>query len=201
MICFVRHGETHSNEVGHEKLRGWLPVPLSLAGMAGTKETAELLDEIESPARIMCGTLVRVIQSAAEIAQVLQMELEPDENLNDWNTGDFAGEPVQETLDDLHSHIRQPTKAVPGGESFQAFMDRIVPVLTDAVESKDINIVVSSGRISTLLKALSANGGKTPDQAILLGKPPIDPSGILILDRDWEITFSTRKSEESKGLS
>lgn len=200
-LIFVRHGRTHSNEVGHETLRGWLPIPLSLDGMAETKAIAEQLDEVADIAHLYCGTLVRVIQSAGEIAQVLQMELEPDDDYNDWNTGDFAGEPVKQTLDDLHSHIRNPERDVPGGEPFQAFLDRICPLLVACVEGPDVNILVSSGRVSTLLKALSVNSGEYPDTQTLLGKPPVDPAGVLILDRSWRILFNTTKSEESKGLS
>lgn len=201
MLIFVRHGKTHSNNPDHEKLRGWLPVPLTLEGMKDSKETAESLAEVEDVDHIYCGTLFRVTQSAAEIAQVFSMELEPLEELNDWNTGDFAGQSVKSTLEHLHSHIKEPLKKVPNGEPFQGFLDRIVPILKGLVEDDKVNLVISSGRVSTLLKALSVNDGTHPSTDVLLGKPPIDPSGILIIRSDWKITFMTKKSEEGKGLS
>lgn len=169
--------------------------------MKESRETAESLAEVEEVKDIMCGTLVRVVQSANEIGHALFMPIQPLEELNDWDTGDFAGHPVKETLNDLHDHIRNPAKKVPGGEPFQFFLDRIVPLLKEYVEDNNLHIVCSSGRIATLLKALSVNKGKEPSTDVLLGKPPIDPSGILIMNSDWKITFATKKSEESKGLS
>jgi broad specificity phosphatase PhoE len=201
MLIFVRHGKTDANNPEHETLRGWLPIPLTLEGMKESIEVGEELEDVENVESLKCGTLVRVVQSATEIANVLSMELEPMEELNDWNTGDFAGQAVKKTLNDLHDHIKYPLKKVPGGETFQFFLDRIIPVLTECVENDKVDIVVSSGRISTLLKALSKSKGKEPDTSILLGKPPIDPSGVLIMDSNWRITFMTKKSEQSKGLS
>lgn len=202
MLIFVRHGATSSNEIGHEKLRGWLPIPVTLEGMHEVQRTAEALSEMEGGVdAIYCGTLVRVVQSASEIAMAMEMELQPKDEFNDWNTGDFAGEPVQETLKDLHSHIRSPEKPVPNGESFQQFLDRIVPELKALVEDDNLNILVSSGRVSTLLNSLKASGGEKPDVQILLGKPPIDPAGVFILDNDWTVVFQTKKDAASKGLS
>ena len=201
MVVFIRHGRTPNNEVGHEKLRGWLPISLDLDGMCESRETADCLTALEDVKSLQCGTLVRVVQSAGMIAEVLCMELDAKEELNDWNTGDFAGESVQDTLDDLHDHIKHPLKKVPGGEPFQFFLDRIVPVLKEAVESDDVNIICSSGRVGTLLDALSMNKGKHPNTERLLKKPPIDPSGVFILDKNWRVVYATKKSEESKGLS
>lgn len=201
MVIFVRHGTTASNEPGNEKLRGWLPIPLNLAGMKESHDTAESLAVVENVKELMCGTLVRVIQSANEIAEVLGMELTPLEELNDWDTGDFAGEDATKARADLHDRIDNPNKAVPGGETFQFFLDRITPLLTKYVESEDVYILVSSGRVGTLLKALSVNDGSHPDTPTLKGKPPIDPAGIMIVRADWNIPFMTRKTEETKGLS
>lgn len=200
-LVFVRHGKTHSNEVGKEKLRGWLPVPLSLEGMRDIEQTADALSDVEGVDQIRCGTLVRVVQSAMEIGEALGMEITPMEELNDWDTGDFAGHGVAETKKDLHDHILHPLKKVPGGETFQFFLDRIVPILKGSVENDKLYVICSSGRVGTLLKALSINKGDHPDTDTLLGKPPIDPSGVMIIDRNWRITFKTQKDEESKGLS
>lgn len=201
MIVFVRHGKTESNNVGHEKLRGWLPVPLSLEGMEQAEEIAYNLSGLEDVKEICCGTLVRVVQTAQEVAEALEMEISPCEELNDWNTGEYAGRGVPETLKTLHDHIQYPLKPVKGGEPFQFFLDRIVPVLNEKVKSKDLYVVISSGRVATLLKALSRNKGKEPDTDILLGKPPISPAGILIVDANWRITYTTEKEPGEKSLS
>lgn len=200
-LIFVRHGRTESNDPQHEKLRGWLPVPLTLEGMADAEQVAQELSQVEGITHLCCAVLVRVVQTATEIAEWVGLPIEPDEDLNDWNTGDFAGQGVKETLDDLHECINHPGKPVPGGESFQAWLDRIVPLLTKAVEGKDLVVIVSSGRVGTLLSALAQTHGEYPPTAVMLGKPPIDPAGVLFIQQDWEIAWKTPKAEESKGLS
>ena len=77
MLIFVRHGTTASNEPDKEKLRGWLPIPLTLEGMKESHDTAESLAAEENVKEILSGTLVRVVQTASEIGEVLGMPINP----------------------------------------------------------------------------------------------------------------------------
>src|SRR5258708_5047554 len=159
MLIFVRHGKTKSNEPGQEKLRGWLPVPLDREGMKMARETAESLAEVEDVAHLYCATLVRVVQSAEEIAQVLQLPLEPYEELNDWDTGVLAGQKVSDALASLKDHIKHPEKKIEGGETFAFYKQRLIPRLKEFVESDEVCVMCGSGRTSTMLRALSVNEG------------------------------------------
>jgi probable phosphoglycerate mutase len=195
MLIAVRHGVTKYNDnggtSGDEKFRGWLPIPLTLEGMKTSRETADLLEGVEDVYALYTSDIVRAIQSAEEIAQVLSMPIEPREELRDWNLGKYAGEPIKKVLDKVLAHIDEPRKVVEGGESYQTFLDRCVPFLHEIVESQEVCIGVTHARVFGLLKALSMNGGKHPDTAILKEKAPVHPSGIMIIRSDWKIAFTS----------
>lgn len=197
MLIVVRHGRTNLNEDGKEKMRGWLPVPLTVEGMQQSAETAVDLAELKGDVyALYTSELVRAVQSATEVAQVLEMEIEPRKELMDWDTGDLAGESVESNLPLIHYHIDHPTKALPGGESYQDVLDRAVPFLKELVESEEICIAVTHNRIVTLLKALTGSKGEKPDPKILKAKAPIEPSGIMMVNSDWKIVYASPKDPE-----
>jgi probable phosphoglycerate mutase len=199
VLIACRHGRTAYNDNGGkggtdgEKFRGWLPIPLTLEGMKTSRETAELLEDVEDVYALYTSDVVRAIQSAEEIAQVLSMELEPREELRDWNLGDYVGQPVKDVLKEVLAHIDTPNKVVAGGESFQTFLDRCMPFLHELVESDDLCIAVTHARVFGLIKALSINKGDYPDTATLKAKAPVAPSGIMIVKSDWKIVYQSYK--------
>jgi len=195
MLIAIRHGKTGFNgtsgSTSEEKFRGWLPIPLTLEGMKTSRETAESLEEIEDVEHLYVSDVVRTIQSGMEIGQVLSLELEPVFELRDWNLGDFVGKEVSKTLKEVLTFIDEPLKKVPGGESYQTFLDRAVPFLKEIVEDDDLCIAVSHARVMGLIAALAKNKGKHPDTKMLKSKPPIGPSGLMIVNSSWEIIFKT----------
>jgi broad specificity phosphatase PhoE len=197
MLILVRHGITAYNDnsgTGQhnaEKFRGWLPIPQTLEGMKASRETAEALGLVEDVTALYASDVVRAVQSAEEIAQVLSLEIQPKEELRDWNLGIYVGQKVNDVLDEVLAHIDNPNKVVKGGESYQTFLDRAVPFIKELVESSDLCIAVSHARICGLVKALSINKGKHPDTATLKKKSPIGPSGVMMVDKNWAIRFLT----------
>lgn len=192
MLIVVRHGDTNFNDESGEKLRGWLPVPLDLNGMKQAHEVAEDFDGVEDIDAIYCSDLVRTVQTAQEIAQVLSMVLTPCEELRDWNYGDYAGVAFsKKILKALHDLMEEPNKKAPNGESFQTFLDRAVSFIRKVVEDKAIQVAVTHNRVITLIAALAVNKGKYPDMATLKKKGPIDPGGIMIINPDWKIVYKT----------
>lgn len=177
------------NEDGSEKMRGWLPIPLTLEGMKDAHDTGEILEEIEGITAIFTSDLVRAVQSATEIGNALNMMITPMEELRDWNTGDLAGQYVQDNLEKIHGYIDNPTKKIPGGESYQNFLDRLVPFLESLIEDDELHLVVTHNRVMTLLRALCKTGGDYPDNTLLKQKAPVEPSGFMLINQDWEITY------------
>jgi broad specificity phosphatase PhoE len=204
MLIAVRHGATKFNDNGgkgaepKEKFRGWLPIPLNLEGMAQAHETAELLAQAEDIEHIYSSDLVRAVQTAEEIGQALSMEIEPREELRDWNIGDYVGRDVKEVIKDVLDFIDHPLKAASNGESYQFFLDRCIPFLRELVESDDINIGVTHARVVGLIKALSVNKGEYPDTATLKKKAPIEPGEIMIVDRNWKIVYQMSKEKDAE---
>jgi len=190
MLILVRHGKTSFNEDGKEKLRGWLPIPLSLEGQTAAADTASKLELVEDIQTIYCSDLVRAVQSAQEIAHVLAVPLTPTEQLRDWNTGDLAGESVMDNLPTIHKHMDEPNKKLPGGESFNTFYDRCQPILDELVTSDEIHLAVSHNRVVTLARALAANKGSHPKMDLLKRKAPVEPSGFIIIDNKWRIAYA-----------
>jgi broad specificity phosphatase PhoE len=202
-LIFVRHGETSHNENGKEKLRGWLPVPLTLEGMKHTDELGKFLAKVTKGVKVLyTSDLVRAVQSANELAEALELELTPLFDLRDWNTGDLAGSAI---TPDLISHLQGLIKAdkpAPNGERYYSdFVKRIRPILERSVKSNATEIILSHGRVSTLVHAISKTGGKEPDLDTVLGKPPIDPCGFMILGKDWKIHYMTPKEKGSARTS
>jgi len=193
MLIAVRHGITVFNDNGGkggapaEKFRGWLPIPLTLEGMATSRTTAETLSDMDKVATLYSSDVVRAIQSAHEIARTLSMEIEPVMELRDWNLGDYVGQEVELVLEEVLEHIDTPNKVVKGGESYQTFLDRAVPFLKELVESNSLYIAVTHARVFGLLKALSITGGEEPDPETLRKKAPVKPSGIMIISKKWKI--------------
>lgn len=199
MIIAIRHGHTAFNEDGQERLRGWLSIPLSLQGMKEMHETAESIAAVEDIKKIYTSDLVRAVQSAEEVGQALSMEIEPHEELRDWNygylTGQFTNAATHKALKDF---MENPTKVPKDGESFKTFLDRAVPFLDKVVTSDDLFVIISHNRICTLLAAIAKTSGDHPDTPTLEKPGPIDPGGIMLIRSDWSISFMTAKDKVDK---
>jgi len=200
MLIAVRHAHTVYNEDGKEKLRGWLSIPLTLDGMKASREMAESLAAVEDVSKLYTSDLLRAVQTAEEVGQVLSMELEPREELRDWNYGYLTG---QETTNNTHAALKDfmenPTKPVKEGEPFQAFLDRSVPFLTEIIESDKLYIAVTHNRVCTLISALCKTKGDHPDTATFEKPGPIDPAGLMIIRANWSISFMTTKEKVDKN--
>jgi probable phosphoglycerate mutase len=200
VLIVVRHGHTSFNEDGTERLRGWLPIPLTLEGMKLAHETGEALEDAEGIKHLYCSDLVRAVQTATEMGELMGMVIEPKEELRDWNYGELTGEVVEKALPKLKEFMRDPLKKVPGGEPYQNFLDRCIPFLRELVESKDLQVAVTHARVIIMLKALCSSKGKEPDESVLMKKCPIEPSGIMII-KDWKIVFTENIEAPSTGVT
>lgn len=202
MLIAVRHGQTSMNDGagGPEKFRGWLPVPLTLEGMKAARDSAQLLGDVEDIKALYSSDVVRAVQSATEVGQVIEMPIEPAIELRDWNLGDYVGKPVTDVLDEVLAHIDEPTKPVRGGESYQTFLDRTIPFLQALVESDDLTVAVTHARDIGLLMALAKNNGKYPDTAMLKQKAPIHNSGMIAIGKNWDVVYKYMGQDPSRPL-
>jgi len=192
-LIAVRHGSTVMNSSGEgEKSRGWLPLGLSHQGMNEMADTADTLGEMEGISGLHCSDLPRAVQSAHEIGRVLGMEIQPTERLRDWNVGDLAGQPIKQILPISHSLIDNPDTPAPNGESYNDFLQRVVPFLHELVKSPNIHLAVTHNRVMTLIHSLVQTGGQSLDPDILKSKGPVEPSGIMKIEQNWEPSFMNK---------
>ncbi len=153
-------------------------------------DTADSLQGLEDVASLHSSDLPRAVQSAHEVGKTLGMEIQPTPHLRDWNVGSLAGQLIKKILPQTHALMDSPDTPAPGRESYNDFLDRAVPALRSLVESPQTHIAVVHNRLTTLLHALSKTGGEYPDGETLKHKGPVEPSGALILDPQWNVIYT-----------
>lgn len=200
MLTVIRHGTTDSNGThGNERLRGWLPIPLNAQGMLESHEVGEALeDAMEHISDVHSGVHPRHVQTAHEIARQLGKTINPAEEFNDLNTGDFAGEKVtQDMINTIHGYYDEPNKKIPGGETVNNWISRYLFRARPLVEDPNtMHVLVTSGRSANLLLASAENGGGYPDMTILKQRPFIKNAGAFVLDPQWRVMFKTDKASK-----
>ena len=134
IVCYVcRHGQTDLN--AQDAFRGPLNVPLDKKGFEDANQLASLFEPIEL-SYIFHSDKKRTAATAKLIAdRHPDTEVFANPNLAAWNVGDLGGEPKSpENLDLVEYCVQHPETPLPGGESLNAFKDRICPLIQDAVD-------------------------------------------------------------------
>ena len=189
MLIYVRHGETKLNGVGDgERLRGWLPVPLTPKGERQAHAVAAKISL--RPDTFQTSDLHRAKQTATIVGQHLGMTPTLDSNVRDWNTGALAGKKVLEVLPQLQHLIDHPQESAPQGEPFQTYLDRFVPAMKTLVTSPGTHLVVGHARGGAILDGLASRVGGVGDQvdpAMVKEKPRVQPGGVMLIDPQWHV--------------
>ena len=207
MLIYVRHGKTSLNQSGgDERLRGWLPVPLSPEGhKQAQKAGMRLAQQLPGPPNsFVTSDLHRAMQTAAHISQSIGVQAKPDQNIRDWNTGDLAGEKVTEVLPKLKDLVHHPDEPAPGGEPLNTYLSRFVPEMKKKVNDPGIHLVVGHARGSAILEGIASPvGGKGVDidKKFLLERPQLQPGGIMIIGKDWNPKIDNIGSSDQEKLT
>jgi probable phosphoglycerate mutase len=117
MILLVRHGETASNAA---RIVQTPEIPLSPRGVLQAERLAARLASL-SVSRILSSDLARALQTAQRVQAASGGELVLEPLLQERNFGDVRGTPYSELGVDLFG----PDFAPPGGESWEAFHERV----------------------------------------------------------------------------
>src|SRR5262249_46325993 len=129
-VYWVRHGETALN-VGSERIRGWMDVPLDEEGVQQAHQVAAKLPKVSL---IYSSNLNRATHTATIIAakQSLPTQLVREMyTLRPWNVGRFTGRPIAEAMRFLAKAIAHPQTPIPDGETFTEFIIRYDVALND----------------------------------------------------------------------
>jgi probable phosphoglycerate mutase len=161
MILLVRHGETASNAA---RIVQTPEIPLSPRGLLQAERLAARLASL-SVARILSSDLSRALETAQRVQAASGGELALEPLLQERNFGDVRGTPYSELGVDLFG----PDFAPPGGESWEAFHQRVdtawARVRAVAAETPGNLAVVTHGLVcySLALRHLELPGGAQAD--------------------------------------
>lgn len=188
-LVYVRHGKTSHNLGGsEEKLRGWLPLPLTEEGRAQADATGKALKGMNRPATFASSDLPRAMESAHIIGKHIGMDPTPDPAIRDWNTGRLAGKKFSAVKDIIFDLIDHPDKPAPGGESLNSYLNRFVPAMRKRAADTSTHLVVGHARGATILQGIASDkggrGGEI-DPSFLKQRPDVGPSEILVNPADW----------------
>jgi|ERR1700680_520135 len=201
MLVYVRHGATSLNKGGsEERLRGWLPVPLSPDGEQQARITGTRLARmVPTPTTFRASDLNRTMQTANIIGQAIGATPTPDPSVRDWNTGKMAGQKVVDMLPDMQRMIKNPDEVAPGGESMNDYRTRFEPLMRQLVAAPGVHLVVGHARGASLIQGMASTGGGDTPIKYLLDKPTVEPGHILIVGNDWNMNIDKPGSEQDSN--
>ena len=156
-VHLVRHGQSEYNARG--RVQGHTNSPLTPQGRAQARAAGEALKGRKVDA-IYTSDLLRALQTAEEMGEVMGMEPKPVEGLREVSLGQWEGKEIEEikasdprTLELWYS---SPMEArIPGAEPLNAFRERVLSTFRELVESHPSGeiVVVSHGGVLSVIIA------------------------------------------------
>lgn len=159
-LLLVRHGETDWNKKSW--IQGRTDTCLNENGERQARSLGErLLKEEISIARIYTSRLKRAGQTAQIVSEMVHVPWEVEEGLEEMNLGAWEGQTWKHVREEFSEEYRRWYEnrrytRIPGGESYQDLLDRLVPALRRIQEKSggDVLVVTHSACIMTLLSYL-----------------------------------------------
>ena len=179
-LLFVRHGSSILNAGDpadpRDMFRGWSDVPLSDFGRKTIAQTAAWLKNIKLD-QIVSSDLPRAAQTAQMIGQATGAPVSLDQRLRPLNVGMLTGKVITpelgKVLDQAHEQRDMP---IPGGETYNDFIQRyssILPELLQSSQQGNIAVVAHHRNLLALPEIFFGQKAKT--------KGPPDPGGVMAL--------------------
>lgn len=175
-LIVARHLPTRQNELGIS--RGWMDVGIDSKKAEPLAEKAAAALNSQGVDKLVSSTLPRAEQSMKMISDKMgDVRTESSARLKTWNTGDnVAGKPEKETIPLRQKYMKNSEIEMPGGESWDDFMDRF----GSEVRS------IQSRREKGENVALVGHGHHIIAVPELLGGQKADPKKLSTLDSDYE---------------
>ncbi|QJU54189.1 histidine phosphatase family protein [Herbiconiux sp. KACC 21604] len=178
-LHLVRHGQTTLN--AEERVQGWDDSELTEAGLAGVRETAEALRDVEFVAAYV-SPLGRTVATADEIlAHHPLVKPVLDDRLKELHFGSYESRPNASLLEvgdfaTIGAGITAGTfEGFGGGEHSRDFVDRITQAFDDIVAAHpegEVLVVSHGGTIQTFISRVAAYSG-----------PPLANASVTVLER------------------
>lgn len=124
-IFLTRHGHTNLNTgtANQERFRAWSDPPLNEEGHQDAQKAGNFLAD-KGIAHIFASDLGRTMETAHAIHQSTGAPITPMHGLRPWNIGKFTGELVEPNKKEVQHYQDNPNETVPGGESYNTFLQR-----------------------------------------------------------------------------
>jgi probable phosphoglycerate mutase len=176
-LFLARHGETVWNVEG--RLQGWHDSPLTERGRAQSEALAKRLTRLR-PCLVHASDLGRAMETAAIVAAALAIEVRPDPRFREKRGGILEGLTWPEAERDHPAEVAlyrsgDPRYALPGGEAWTAFSDRVVAglqELTAESAGRRVAVVCHVGVIQAIVRHVLGIPLAAPRRFLL-------PNGVL----------------------
>ncbi len=164
-LILIRHGETEANV--QQLWQGALDAPLTVRGQQQVQATAHYMAELASQYPIdkfYVSPLARAQSTAAAIAQVINLQPTIEQDLREFDLGDWEGRSFLELKEkeDLWEHWRVDSWfAPPNGESPYSFNRRTVAVFEHLAQlhpEQTVLVVTHGGLICNVLATWFGTG-------------------------------------------
>jgi broad specificity phosphatase PhoE len=165
-LFFVRHGESTAN-LEHIFSNTNSYHPLTVQGIAQAQALALAFTGIRID-RVYSSPILRAVQTAQLLVDMLSAPLEITEALREWSVGIFEGTDAPAGWE-LHHHVQEEwftreryDSRMPGGESLEDMRQRFVPFISNLVTAYhelDRNLVLVShgGLYTAMLPVICSN--------------------------------------------
>lgn len=190
MLIAVRHGRTALNQ---SATRAYADLPLTPLGRGEATNAAEEFRGYTAVDHLHSSDFARSQQSAAPIAAVLGLPVEPAAAFRPWNLGDHDGPPPATQQAAIARLLTTPDHPAPRGESLHTYLDRFVPAVHGMITSPHTHVLVTHGRNIQALLGLAAGRGMDLDPAVFHAENPVKHGGLLVITPDWQATVHNPK--------
>lgn len=196
MIILVRHPPTKLNETG--KIRAQLDPPVPPEGRRIAEATAKQFAEVHVD-HIYTDDTQRTRLMADLIAKETKAPVTVTSGLRTWNLGDFAGQNIDDVAKAIRAYmVKTPSKVVPGGESFEAFVKRFIRFFLPFYHSRKTVVMVTHGR--PIMTAKSWQDADASDAPADLAGEDLSPEPTFVVPGGVAILGSDRPFEVIKGI-
>ncbi len=217
----MRHGEAISNQEGRFETKGDPSNHLTEKGKKQVIESLSLLKTLHIDT-IVVSPFVRAQETASIISSILEVPLTTNENIREYDMGDFDGKPAAEYFEHFgHTYVEYDTRPK-NGETHREVMHRAMKTimeLEELYEGKTILLVTHGGPARMLLAAGSLLTeedvicderdvittlylGNAEVRKLDLMIVPRDETGAINLHRPYidEVVLTDSKGEEMRRI-
>lgn len=184
VLYLIRHGRTELNQ--NNCFRGNVNVSLSSSGIKDAEEAIDFLKSLNAePVFIVTSDKKRAVETAHILSTEFDAPVKEEDALRALDVGKFSGQPRnKENVEELQIYLDDPQSVIPGGESLDAFKERVIPVLEDcfgmAYENGLGFVVCHSSIIHEVGSQLYG------DHTSLV----VEPGGIVLVGLDHGVPFA-----------